>query len=370
VNAADAKKQRSTVQASTDRIDLLGIARMLVNKRGNCSPAQVGVYRNLRTLVRHRRRLVMLTTGVRNRIHTIVDQLFPGFLDERKSGISPFSKSSLWLMERRFSASQIRRRKRSTLVTGLRRWGTPHPERVAAHLQDYAASVLHSPVDYVSTLQLSLAQHVNHHRCLQENAEQAEKEVAVWLAQTQGAFLTSIRGIGIVLSAGVAAEIGDPTAQKPVDNLASYAGIIPRVSQTGGPEGESYTGSVRKRSNRILKDYVVQSGQHLGLHGPDELMADYRRRDANGQHAAFGMARRYLRMGMHLMRTSQVYVPARLRRKDTRPEERARYYLMMWPYLKDKWQRVDALGVAFAPEHPLGQWRHMVQEVYGIQLTW
>ena len=369
VNAADAKKQRSTVQASTDRIDLMGIARMLVNKRGNCSPAQVGVYRNLRTLVRHRRRLVMMTTGVRNRIHVIVDQLFPGFLDERKSGVSPFSQSSLWLMGRRFSASQIRRRKRSILVAGLRRWGSPHPERVAAQIQDYAASVLHSSVEYVSTLQLSLAQHVKHLRCLQENVDQAEKEIAVWLAETQGAFLTSIRGIGIVLSAGVTAEIGDPTAQKPVSNLCSYGGIIPRVSQTGGPEGDSHTGSVGKRSNRILKDYVVQSGQHLGLHGPAELMADYQRRDANGQHAAFGMARRYMRMGMHLMKTSQVYLPARLRRKDSRPEERASYYLATWPYLKNKWQKTDALLVAFAPEHPLGQWRHMVQEVYGIKLT-
>jgi hypothetical protein len=35
VNAADAAKQRENHQASTDKLDLLGIANMLINKRGS-----------------------------------------------------------------------------------------------------------------------------------------------------------------------------------------------------------------------------------------------------------------------------------------------------------------------------------------------
>jgi transposase len=361
VNAHDAKKQRENLQASTDRLDLMGITRMLLNRRGNCCPAQSGVYRNLRTLVRHRRKLVVMTTEVRNRIHTVVDRLFPGFLSERKSSITPFSKSSLWLMENRFSAPQIRRRKRQTLIEAFRRNGTPKPDQAAAKLQEYAARVLNTPDEYINTLQLSLSQHIKHYRCLQENVEQVEKEIAVWLAQTQGAFLTSVRGIGIILAAGVTAEIGDPNMQKPLNNLTSYAGIVPRITQTGGPEGQVYTGKVSKRSNRILKDYIVQSASHLGLHGPDELMADYKRRDAAGQHADFGIARRYLRMAMCLIKTSQVYIPGRLRKNDVKPEERAGYYLMSWPYLRDKWRKAGALNAAFEQTRPLGQWRNMVQ---------
>jgi len=368
VNAHDAKKQRENLQASTDRLDLMGIARMLLNRRGNCCPAQSGIYRNLRTLVRHRRKLVVMTTEVRNRIHTVVDRLFPGFLSERNSGITPFSKSSLWLMENRFSAPQIRRRKRQTLVESLRRNGTPKPDQAAAKLQEYAAQVLNTPDEYVDTLQLSLSQHVTHIRCLQENIEQIETEIAVWLAQTQGAFLTSVRGIGIVLAAGVTAEIGDPNMQKPLNNLTSYAGIVPKVTQTGGPEGSVYIGKVAKRSNRILKDYIVQSASHIGLHGPEELMADYKRRDAAGQHADFGIARRYLRMGICLMKTSQVYLPDRFRKNDAEPAERAGYYLMNWPSLRDKWRKAGAIKAAFEQTSPLGQWRNMVQRIYDIKL--
>jgi hypothetical protein len=78
-------------------------------------------------------------------------------------------------------------------------------------------------------------------------------------------------------------------------------------------EGKTYTGKVAKRCNHILKDYVVQSGNHMGLHGPEELMADYKRREAAGQHADFGISRRYLRTAMCLMKTSQIYMPEQLR---------------------------------------------------------
>lgn len=368
VNAHDAKEQRANIQASTDRLDLMGIASMLLNRRGNCSPAQSGIYRNLRTLVRHRRKLVSMSTEEKNRIHTVVDRLFPGFLDEKKTGILPFSTSSLYLMENRFSPLQIRRRKRHKLIEVLHRYGTTKPENTAAKLQEYAVRVLNTSDEYVFTLQLSLAQHVKHFRCLQDSISQLENEIAVWLAQTQGAFLTAIRGIGIVLAAGVSAEIGNPYEQKPLNNLVSYSGIIPRVKQTGGSEGKTRTGKVAKRCNRILKDYVVQSGLHMGLHGPEDLMADYKRREAAGQHADFGIGRRYLRMAMCLMRTSQIYMPQRLRNTEVKPEERAGYYLMTWPSLRKKWNEAGALETAFEKERPLGQWRNMVQELYEIKL--
>jgi hypothetical protein len=72
-------------------------------------------------------------------------------------------------------------------------------------------------------------------------------------------------------------------------------------------------------------------------------MADYKRRDAFGQHADFGIGRRYLRMAISLMRTSQVYLPANLRKQDSTLQQRAGYYLTSWPYLREKWKKLGAL---------------------------
>ena len=368
VNAHDAKKQRDNLQASTDRLDLMGIATMLLNRRANCCPAQFGVYRNLRTLVRHRKKLVKMKTEVRNRIHTVVDKLFPGFLNEKKSGITPFSPSCLYLMEDRFSGHQIHRRSRSTLIKRLKQNGTKNPEEAAAKLQVYATQALTPPNQYIDTLQISLSSHVDHFRCLLDSSEQLKREMAVLLGQTSGAFLTSIKGLGIVLAAGVTAEIGNPFYQKPSSNLVSYAGIVPKVKQSGGSEGQPHVGRVGKRSNHILKDYVVQSAFHIGRYGPEDLLLDYKRREAAGQHADFGIARRFVRLALCLMRTSQIYLPPHLRKADTNPRQRADYYLSLWPYLRDKWDKLGALKAAFSKNRPLGQWRHIVQELYEIKL--
>ena len=97
-------------------------------------------------------------------------------------------------------------------------------------------------------------------------------------------------------------------------------------------------------------------------------MADHKRRDASGQHADVGIGRRYLRMSISLMRTSQVYLPPNLRKDGYTLEERAGYYLMSWPYLREKWKKVGVLEAAFAKNQPLGLWRQIVQELYDIKL--
>jgi len=368
VNAHDAKKQRENLQASTDRIDLMGIATMLLNLRAKCSPAQDGIYRNLRTLVRYRKKLVVMKTEVKNRVHTLVDRLLPGFLNEKNTGIKSFSKSSLFLMEDRFSAQQIRRRQQRTLIKILKRCATPDAENVAAKLHSHAAQVITTPDEYAATFQLSLQHHIKHYRCLKENIDQLPTEIALLLAQTQAAFLTSIKAVGIVLAAGVSSEIGDLSGQKPLNNMTSYCGIIPRVKQSGGVEGHTHTGRVSKRSNHLLKDYVVQSAFHIGLRGPQPPLQDYKRREAAGQHADFGIGLRFLSMAMCLMQSSQVYLPPKLRSSKAQMQERAGYYLTMWPLLRDKWKKAHGHQAAFAKDQPLGQWRQVVQELYEIKL--
>ena len=368
VNAHDAKTYRENMQASTDSLDLLGISKMLLNCRGNCSPAQSGIYWDLRMHVRQRRKLVNMASGMKNRIHTTVDRIFPGFLDETKSGIAPFSKCSLLLMEDRFSAPQIHRRQGPTLTKLLSRQGVQRPDHCVEKLQKLAAQALRPPEQHIATLQISLKQQVKLFTCLQESIQQLYEEIALNLAQTQGAFLTSIQGIGIVLAAGVTAEIGNPDKQKSLSNIVSYSGIIPKVKQTGGIQGKTRIKKVGKRCNHILKDYVVQSASHMGLHGPEDLMLDYKRRDAQGQHADFGMARRFLRMAMGLMRTYQTYLPKRLRSTKINMKERAAYYLIAWPKLREKWHKANSLDIAFDKDMPLGQWRKVIQELYGIEL--
>jgi hypothetical protein len=150
--------------------------------------------------------------------------------------------------------------------------------------------------------------------------------------------------------------------------IVSYVGIIPRSFQSGGPEQTARSGQVAKRCNRILKDYVVQSAMHVGQQGPENLRQDYARRQVNGQHADFGLARRYLRAAIHMMLHGEIYLPPALRQANCPTEQRLAYYLDLWPKLREKWARLGALDEALAAGRPLGQWKNMVEELYDVTL--
>ena len=367
VNAKDAKEQRENMQASSDELDLLGIAKLLINRRGATAGGEPGAERALRVLTRHRKAQVRLRTATGNRIHQIVDQLFPGFLDEKLSGIPPFSEASLYLMGDRFSPAHLSRRQDKPLLRQLKTCGLQQAEKALGKLKTYARQVLGHPPELVGLLQTSLASEINLFRCLGDNIDQIGREIAQQLAKTPGAMLTTVRGIGITLASGVAAELGPPDSQPSTRRLSSYAGIIPRTKQTGGPEKGAKTGTVSRRCNHILKDYIVQCGNHLGQHGPADLREDHRRRGANKQHADFGMARRFLRMGMRLMKNGESYVPPGLRHGATL-EELQTYYLQSWPKLLDKWVKAGAVHTAFDSNNPLGQWRERIEAIYEIEL--
>ncbi len=367
VDPKEAKNQRASFQASTDKIDLLGIAKVLLDQHGSSSSVSSESERQLRHVTRHRADLVTSKTAVSNRIHSIVDQLFPGFLDETKSGIPAFSKTSLWLMEDRFSPRQICARKLANMVRNARKNGLKKPEESIKRLQEHARTVLQPVPEWVGSLQTTLHHEVQLYRNLLLCIKQAEHEVALHLARVPAAMMTSIKGVGIILAAGVGAEIGLPEKQASVKRLTSYCGIIPRVKQTGGPQGEPHYGTVSRRCNHVLKNFIVQCGNHMGQHGPAELKEDHRRRGANGQHADFGMARRFLRIGMRLMREGTIYIPPELR-EHADADELAAYYLQSWSRLRDIWKKAGALEEAFDSKNPLGKWRNCIQELYDIKL--
>lgn len=367
VDPSTAKIQRTNFQASSDKLDLLGIVKTLIDRRcAVLAPSSEAIV-HLRSLMRHRDSLVETQTAESNRIHDQIDMLFPGFLDEKLSGIPPFSAASLWLMGDRFSVERTKRRQRKTLIGRLRTLGLNEPAAKAAQLQDYASQVLLPPPEMTGVLQSCLAEQVALYKSIAASIAQIEKAAAKVLAKTEGAFLTTFRGTGIVLAAKVASEIGPVRNQPSLRRLTSYSGIVPRSKQTGGEESPPRHGSVSKRCNHRLKNGLVQCGNHMGLHGPADLMEDHGRRTANGQHADFGISRRYLRIGMHLMRNHCCYLPEAVR-NDPDKSVRRDYYLELWPKLRDKWRKAGALEDAFKKTNPLGEWKECIESLYNISM--
>jgi transposase len=368
VNAWEAKQQRDNFQASSDSLDLLGIARCCLNRRGESIRDLPEAYPNLRIATRDRDKLVRMRTAVSNRIHSYVDRLFPGFLCAGQSPLEAFSKASLDLMQDRFSPAQIRRRPRQALSQWLERRGVAHPQKAAQQLKQLAGNVLEPAPEQTFMLQQTLAQLVSLYRDLEQSISRLDRELAHWLAQTSGAWLTSIPGFGITLSAGWTAELGPPSQWRSVRQLCSYCGVVPRSKQTGGPKKEPLVGAVGQRCNKRLKNVVLQAVQKVILHGPDELRQAAQALQARGAHTEFALAKRLVRLGKYLARSGTVYRPKALMAADTPKTTLSAHYQLVWEKLLAKWRDKADLREVFAPKRPLGQWRKMVQDLYALQL--
>lgn len=368
LSATEVHAQTESLDSSTDKTALRAIAKTMLNRHG-CQTGGSDIYTELKSLTRQRRRIVHLSTAVKNRIHTHADRLFPGFLS-KDSAVAPFSKASLQLMSKSFSAASVRRKSESRLALQLSGQGVRDAVPVAAALKQQAArAIVANEVSLRSSNRL-LQVELSLFRALQNSLGELEVECARLLARTPEAFVTSIKGVGITLVSSISAETGSLAVVEDCDRLTAYAGIVPKVKQTGGPESPARVAGKRRRFNRVLKDYVMQAGNHLYLHGPDDLLCDAARRKAAGKAVDTAMARRFLRIARALARNHFTYLPARLRGavEGSGSDARAHYLLQTWPALLVKWKRLGVHQEAFAPENPLGRWRINVEEIYGINL--
>jgi len=367
LSSCEVHRQAESVDSSTDRTALRAIAKTMLNRDARPIDGH-DVYTELRGLTRQRRRIVHLSTAVKNRIHTHADRLFPGFL-AKDSVLTPFSRASLELMSKpAFGAVSISRKNEKALGQLLKRAGTARSAEIAPALKQQARDSIPADKDAARLSAYILAGELQLFRSLASNLEALDQGCARLLARTPEAFIASIKGIGITLAASICAESGSLTQITRTDGLNAYAGIVPKVKQTGGPESEAKIRGRRRSFNRVLKDYTMQAGNHLYLHGPEELMQDAVRRKLAGKAVDTAMARRFLRIARALCKNHLTYLPSHLRGQNASSRERAQHILDTWPALLVKWKRLGLHEEAFAAENPLGQWRLIMQEIHDIDL--
>lgn len=373
VNAWQAKECRGNYLASTDCIDLMGIAKTMLSRRARSAIDPLeddeNIYLQIRDLTRTRRQLVRQRTAASNRIHTSVDRLFPGFLDSSQSGITPLSNASCALMKDRFSAPQIARRKHGTLSKFLRRSRIHKPEEKAAQLLALASNAMPPDPSRLHSLQATLSATVELYECLDKNALNLRTEAALLLAQTPYVMLTTMGGFGFTLASGWASELGDPSRLPSTDSLCGYGGIVPKTSQSGGEDKAATQGRTSKRCNRIFKDWLVQSSGKVAQYGPDEWKQRHAGWIANNQHAQFAGARRLIRTSRTLLKYQIPWMDSRTRASNATKETKARAAEEIFERLVKKWRVIpDWEEVVFAQDRPLGFWRKVQIELHGADL--
>lgn len=360
VNAYEAKKHRTNTRATSDALALDGIAQVMLLRRAYDLASRDEVYGAMKLAERARRRLTKQETALKNRIHRNADVLFPGFLNERLSGLLPFGVSCLKLMGRGFSVVRIKRMRTDTLAKRLKEGHTRNYGKVAVQIKELAESALPPNPSIVPYTEKSLAAKVRHMVTMRESLRMEENEMARCLVQTPGFLITSIPGLGVVLSGGIVAEYGDTSDWRATDKMASYAGIVCRQYQTGGPTSEPVKGSLPIDSNHHLKDQLLQAAYHTG----QNTHPAWRRLDLPGEHALFehyravelregksrlSTAKKLLRVASAMVRDERIYLPENALNPDAHDamptKQFVAFHEIVAEMLKTKWKKYDLSGI-------------------------
>ena len=126
------------------------------------------------------------------------------------------------------------------------------------------AEVLSLPFDELLLVELRVI--VDQIRSLNKSIAQLDKTIAEASSELEGhTSLTSIKGIGATTSAILLSVIGDVNDFPDERRLASYFGIVPRVSNSNQTE---HSGRIHKRGSKLGRTALVQSSLIAANYSP------------------------------------------------------------------------------------------------------
>ena len=127
-----------------------------------------------------------------------------------------------------------------------------------------------------------------------------------WEKNQYAKFIDTIPGIGKYGALAIASEIGDIARFPSEENIFSYAGLVPRIHQSGTRE---YKGHITS-GNRFMKYMVVECVQvHLIREPGSPITEAYRRIKLRSgtNKAKIAAARHLLRMIYYMLKRNQSY---------------------------------------------------------------
>ena len=262
-------------EAKTDAIDALLIAEIIRFGRYSASSVPQDNLLALRELCRNRFYLMDVASDLKRKIVALLDQIFPEyetFFD------SIWGKTSLAILKKyqtpeKLSHAQLRHITAVLQTASNGRFG----EWKAQQLRDAAKESFGVP-DCQGAYSTLLSMYLRQMQSLLDEAAALEDVIRELFLQFNNK-LTTISGIGPVLGAVILSEIRDISAFSSADKLAAYAGVDPRVKQSGEMKfGEVH---MSKRGSPYLRRAIWRASVVAVQHDP-MFRAYYEKKAAEG----------------------------------------------------------------------------------------
>lgn len=219
-------------------------------------------YQALKTLTRARFFAVQNLTKEKQRFMNYLFMKFSSFT-QNKVFSDTFGASALSLYTEFDSVEDLAAMNLTELTdfickTGKNRF--PDPDAVAKAIQAAVRSSYRLPKTIVDSVNQVLALSIISMRSLKEQIKSFDKAIELQLHSIPNT-LTSVKGIGLVFSAGIIAEVGDIKRFSNQAALAKYAGLVWTQYQSGNYEAQNTR--LINAGNRFLKYYLTEAAYSL-----------------------------------------------------------------------------------------------------------
>lgn len=333
VNAFEAKKLRNHGMASSDKIDLDGIANSVITRKAVRLKGQDQLYDGLMQAERTYHALVKESTRRKNQIDKLVDQIFPGLLSEAKSGIEPYGNACMALLRKAVTPQSLIRMGLKKLEALLKKHHIKASDNKARNLMELASDSLSRTGEFRENSRELLKIQVELYEHLRTAVDKALRHCKKLLLQTPYCLTISIPGIAEVRATTFAGEFGAPEQLPSSGSMCAFTGIVPKTTQTGGPDSEPVVLSLPKKCNRRLKNAILPAAHdQANYHHPaGREIAKFKEhrffRHCNkvkdiGGKSGISTARLMIKVIRRMVKDHSIYIPDNY---DFTPEEMAIY---------------------------------------------
>ena len=278
--SAKTRKNDSLRSPKTDKLDPKSIAKTYYSHSLHNSHKQETIYHELRELSRYYEDILVHIRKDKVAFRAQLDIVFPGY-DTLFDDL--YGPVALAVIEK-YPHPEMLQKKKINTVSKVIQSKTCHRQAVSDTMADKAieySKTIYSGCDKDDIEVLILQRFI---KKLKEDMAEAERTIGemIKLAQELPDFsiIKSIPGIGDNLAARIIAELGDMTKFKKKNELVAFAGLDPRISESGKNDGDhmhitkkgnkrlrcllylAVTCSIRlKRDDNSIKDFYIKKKQ-------------------------------------------------------------------------------------------------------------
>ena len=249
--SAKTRKNDSLRCPKTDKLDPKSIAKTYYSHSLHNSHKQETIYHELRELSRYYEDILVHIRKDKVAFRAQLDIVFPGY-DTLYDDL--YGPVALAIIEK-YPHPEMLQKKKINTVSKVIQNKTCHRQAVSDTMADKAieySKTIYSGCDKDDIEVLILQRFI---KKLNEDMAEAERTIGemIKLAQELPDFniIKSIPGIGDNLAARIIAELGDMTRFKKKNELVAFAGLDPRISESGQNDGDHM--HITKKGNKRLR---------------------------------------------------------------------------------------------------------------------